>query len=175
MIIDRYLITTLGLNIRFSENIIIGGDGPFKGCSAPMLDVSTYEFKLLTEKKVKPEESFINAYVDECLDSEGTISSTRRIHIILDAKYKKADLKQVMDKKCQHLIPNEREILLHLLRKFKSLFYGTLGTRKTTPVDLELKDDATSVCSRSYPVPRVHEEMFRKEFKRLVKLGVLEE
>ena len=32
MILGRYLITALGLDIKFSENIILGGDGPFKGC-----------------------------------------------------------------------------------------------------------------------------------------------
>ena len=53
-------------------------------------------------------------HVDECLDYEGTISSTRRICRILDAKYEKADLIQVMDDKCQHLTPNERERLLYV-------------------------------------------------------------
>ena len=42
-------------------------------------------------------------------------------------------------------------------------------------LDLELKDDATSVCLRPYPVPMVHETMFRKEVERLVKIGVPEE
>ena len=31
MILGRYLLTTLGLDIEFSENIFLGGDGPFKG------------------------------------------------------------------------------------------------------------------------------------------------
>ena len=44
-----------------------------------MVDVSNYDFKRLTEKIVKPEESFINLYVDKCLESKGTISSTRII------------------------------------------------------------------------------------------------
>ena len=51
-----------------------------------MVDVSRYDFKTLIDNKVKPEESFINAYVNEFLTSEGTKSSTRRIRIILDAK-----------------------------------------------------------------------------------------
>ena len=42
-------------------------------------------------------------------------------------------------------------------------------------MDLELKDDVKLVCSRPYPVPRLHESMFRKEVNRLVLLGVLEE
>ena len=55
------------------------------------------------------------------------------------------------------------------------MFESTLGTRKTTIVDLDLKDKAKPVCSRPYPVPKVHEVMFRKEVKRLVILGVIEE
>ena len=78
-----------------------------------MVDVSTYDFKPLIDNKVKPEESFINAYVDKCLESESTISSTHRIHKILDAKYEKYDLNQFMVKQCQQLTPNEQEILLH--------------------------------------------------------------
>ena len=71
-----------------------------------MVDVNTYQFKPLKENKVKLEESFINAYIDKCLESEGTISSTSKILIILDAKYEKSDLNKAMDEQCQHLCPN---------------------------------------------------------------------
>ena len=74
----------------------------------PILDVSTYDFKSLTDNKVKPEEYFINAYVNKFLKSEGIISSTHRIHRILDTKNKKGDLNRVMDEQCQHLNPNKR-------------------------------------------------------------------
>ena len=74
MILGRYLLAALGLDNKFSENIILGGDGLFKGCSEPMVYFSTYDFKPLTENKVKPKESFINVYVNECLNSEGKIS-----------------------------------------------------------------------------------------------------
>ena len=103
-----------------------------------MVDISTYYFKPLTDKKVKPKESFINFYVDECLDSKGTISSTRGIRRILDAKGENSDLTQVMEKKYQPLSPNKQERLLHILRKFEILFNGTLGPWKTAPVYLEL-------------------------------------
>ena len=73
-----------------------------------MVDIITYDFKLLIYNKVKPEESFINAYVGELLESEGKMSSTRRILIVLDAKYEKADLNQVMDEQCQQLSHNKR-------------------------------------------------------------------
>ena len=51
-----------------------------------------------------------------------------------------------MIKKCQHLSTEEREKLQELLRKFEDLFGGTLGTCNTTQVDLELRDDAKTVC-----------------------------
>ena len=56
MVLGRNLLTALGLHLNFSENTIVGGDVTFKGCSAPMVVVSTYDFKPLTEKKFKPEE-----------------------------------------------------------------------------------------------------------------------
>ena len=94
---------------------------------------------------------------------------------ILHTKYKKANLNKVMTKQCQHLTDIERHSILHLLNTFEDLFDGTLGTWKNTPVDLELKDDVKPVCSRNYPVPKVHQTMFKKEVKRLVSLWVLEE
>ena len=65
MILGRYLPTALGLDLKFSENVIIGGEGPYKGYSTPMVDVSNYDFKSITDKTDKLEESFINSYVDE--------------------------------------------------------------------------------------------------------------
>ena len=66
-----------------------------------MVDVSNYGFKYMTDKTVKPEESFVNLYVDECFKSNNTISSTLRMLIILYAKYKKSDLNEVMTEQCQ--------------------------------------------------------------------------
>ena len=80
-----------------------------------------------------------------------------------------------MEEQCQHLIANKRERLLNILEHFESMFDGTLGTWKTPPVNLYLKDDATPMCLCPYPVPRLHEAMLRKEVERLVKLGVIEE
>ena len=38
MILGRYLIINLGLDIKFSDYIINGGAGPYEGCSVPMVD-----------------------------------------------------------------------------------------------------------------------------------------
>ena len=55
MILGRYLLTNLGLNLKFSERVIEAGDGTFKGSTAPMVYLSTYEFKYLNTGKIKPE------------------------------------------------------------------------------------------------------------------------
>ena len=65
MIIGRYLLTALGLDINFSGHVIICGDGPYLGCLIPMDDAIDCEFKPLTDKIIKPEKSFISSYVDE--------------------------------------------------------------------------------------------------------------
>ena len=91
-----------------------------------MVDVDYYDFNILTPKTFKPKESFINAYVNECFESESVISATRRMRRILDAKYKEADLNKVMTEKFQHLNTEERNWFLSLLRKYEDIFYGTL-------------------------------------------------
>ena len=53
------------------------------------------------------------------------------------------------------------------------MFDGTLDSEKN-PLDFELKDDTKQIFSQPYPVPKLHEENFKKEVERLVLLGVLE-
>ena len=128
-----------------------------------MVDVINYDFKSITYRTVKPEESFINLYVDEDLESENAIKSTHRIRRTLDVKYKKFDLNGVMTKQCQkNLTDTEHHAILQLLKKFDDIFDCTLDTWNSTPVDLELKDNAKPVCLRPYPVPKVHKTMFKK-------------
>ena len=88
IILGRGLLTVLVLDLNFSENIIISGERPYEGCLAPMADLSNYDFKSSTTKKVKMKEYFLNPYDNECLESDSSISSTRRMRRILDAKYK---------------------------------------------------------------------------------------
>ena len=41
MILGRDILTDLGSNIKFSDHVIEADDGPFKGSTAPMVDLST--------------------------------------------------------------------------------------------------------------------------------------
>ena len=61
---------------------------------------------------------------------------------------------------------------LKLLQILKELLDVTLGNWKTGPLDFKLKEDVNPICSRTYPVPKVHEEMVKKEAENLVPLGV---
>ena len=78
-----------------------------------------------------------------------------------------------MKNQCQNLTITQRNELLKLLQKSKEFFNGTLGTWKKYPVDFELKEDAKPICLLPYPLPKLHEEMLKKEVEHLVLLGVL--
>ena len=84
MVLVRDLLTAMGLDLKFSKNIVIGGNGPHERCSTPMVDVSNYDFEPLTEKFVKPEEYFLNKYFEKCLGSDITIISMHIMRRIID-------------------------------------------------------------------------------------------
>ena len=57
---------------------------------------------------------------------------------ILDAKYEKADLPEILENECVHLKPEAKLKLLELLIEFEDLFDGTLCDWKTEPLSFEL-------------------------------------
>ena len=99
--------------------------------------------------------------------------ATNRAVTILDAKYKKANLLQVVHKNCKHLTMSQQNCLLKLLLEFEELFNGTLDDWKTEPVKFQLKPGTAPYHGRAFPIPHIHLETLKKEVARLVKLGVL--
>ena len=79
-----------------------------------------------------------------------------------------------MENQCQHLTMTQHNELLKWIQKLEELFNETLGTRKTDQVDFKLKEYSKPILLRSYPVPKLHEEIFKKEVECLVLLGFLE-
>ena len=102
MILGRELLTALGMDFKFFDNVIIGGERLYEWCSTTMFEVRNYYFKSITDKTVKPEESFINSYIEEEFESGNAIKPTHRMRRILDANYEKSDLNEVMNKQCQN-------------------------------------------------------------------------
>ena len=79
--------------------------------------------------QVKP--SVTQALKHNALQAQEPISTqkaTKRVIGILDAKYDKADLPEIVRTSCPHLTPSERDMLLSLLLDYESLFDGTLAS-----------------------------------------------
>ena len=56
MILGRYLLKDLVLNLKFFNNAIEADDGPFIGSMEFMVDLGTYEFKDLKTGMITPDE-----------------------------------------------------------------------------------------------------------------------
>ena len=114
----------------------------------------------------------INTYSNEA-ESKAVTEASNRITHILDAKYEKANLDEYVNQ-CTNLNIEQRIQLNQTLKKFEDLFDGTLGKWKTRPYNIELKEDAKPFYKNPYPIPRIHEQTFKKELDRLCDVGVLE-
>ena len=55
VILGRYLLTALWLNLKFSDHVIEVDDVTFQGSTATIVDPGTYEFKGLNTGKITPE------------------------------------------------------------------------------------------------------------------------
>ncbi len=98
--------------------------------------------------------------------------AAERIKQILDAKYAPANIDELTTK-CTYLTLQQQEDLNFLLKKYESLFDGSLGTWKGESYDIELRSDATPYHARAFPIPRIHEQTLRHEVDRLCQIGVL--
>ena len=65
-----------------------------------------------------------------------------------------------MKNQFQHLTETQCNELLKFFQKFEEFFDGKLGIWKTDPVYLKLKNIVKTISSRTYPVLKVHKEMF---------------
>jgi hypothetical protein len=73
------------------------------------------------------------------MEPQSTQDATKHVTRILDAKYKKAEHQLIVRNNCKHLSADHQKKLLQLLKKYESLFDGTLGDWKTKPVSFQLK------------------------------------
>ena len=64
----------------------------------------------------------------------------------------------------------QRKESLKLFHKFQELFDRKRGICKIDTVDFRIKEDDKPICLQPYPVPKVHEEMFKNEVEHLVLL-----
>jgi hypothetical protein len=78
------------------------------------------------------------------MEPKSTQDATKHATWILDMKYNKADLQSIVKDNCKHLSANQKKKLLQLLKKYESLFDGTLGDWRTKLVSFQLKEGVSS-------------------------------
>ena len=86
---------------------------------------------------------------------------------MLDAKYKKANLKEITTK-LKYLNSNKQHLLYRLLKKHENMFDGTLENYIGTEYKIELLEGAQPYHAKPFPIPKIYEEALRTEFNRLV-------
>jgi hypothetical protein len=157
MIIGRDIMHSLGINLLFDtaqiswDNAIIHMQPP-ESLRGDWVDAL--------------EKELLFAHDPDTTDAE-------RIQDIIESKYCPADLSKIVAE-CSHLDKAEQKQLLKLLQKFEDLFDGSLGTWKTDPIELELKDpNVKPYHAKPYPVPYSQEKRLKEEIKRLCENGVL--
>ena len=150
MIIGRDVMEFLGIDIRFSKKEV-----EWDNAIVPFKDQDEVQNGIF--------------HVD---DPEIILEEHERVKKILDAKYEAADLEQVCREQ-EHLSPDEQQKLLVLLKKYETLFDGTLGRWTGSKVSIDTVEGAKPYHAKSFPVPRVHYETLKREVGRLVELGIL--
>ena len=96
------------------------------------------------------------------MEPQSTQDTTQCATQILDAKYSKEDLQSVVRDKCKHLSADQQKKLMHLLKKYESLFDGTLGDWKTKPVSFQLKEGVSLFTAKLSQYPRYIKIPFSK-------------
>jgi transposase InsO family protein len=161
IILGMDTLTDLGIDIHCSTRLISWGEDTiyfkplnhFDSFHAIMADV-------------------VNGYDDPAWEKEAQAAGYKSRHI-LQAKYEKANIQQVVDQQ-HHLTQIQKDELRTLLNDFEKLFSGKLGRYPHRKIHLDLQPNAPTYTCRPYPVPRHHRDVFRAELKRLEEIGVLE-
>ena len=147
MIIGRELLLELKLDLCFFNYTIKGNGGVYEGCTAPM----KYPSNMCHDAIYRNEEWW---------ESKHLLDSTWSMCSILDAKYQKSSLSQMVSNS-KYLNDNKQSMLSDVLTKYESLFNGTIETCKKKPVDIYLQRKAKPYHAKPYPVPQAHKAVFR--------------
>jgi hypothetical protein len=93
-----------------------------------------------------------------------------RVVKILDAEYKKSDLKDAVP---SHLDVSQGNALYSLLTKYEAIFEGKLGTMPGSPYRIPICQDSKPFTSKTFIIPHDHVQTVKNEIKRLVDNGVI--
>ena len=154
IIIGRDLLIPMGMDLRFSDKVMV-----WEEKEVPMKSRSSLATPSLFCDATE-EDLFGDAFM---YGPEGPIK---------ESKYEQVDPSEVV-KQQTHLTPDQCSSLQKVLESVNRLFNGTLGCYPHKKIKLELKEGSIPVHCKPFPVPKAHEEVFKKECARLVDVGVL--
>ncbi len=100
------------------------------------------------------------------MEPHSTRDATKYVMQILDAKYKKLDLQSIVRDNCKHLSVDWQKQLLQLLKKYESLFDGTLGDWRTKPVSFQWREGVSPNHGQAFLVPKIDNDTIIKEYWR---------
>jgi len=124
LIIGKQTLHNIGVVLDFREKTIT-----IDSILLPMRNIVNLQIKPSVTRALKR-----NAF--QAQEPISTQKATKRVIGILDAKYDKADLPEIVRTSCPHLMPSEQDMLLSLLLDYKLLFDGTLGDWNRPPSQL---------------------------------------
>ena len=147
-------LNKVGMKMIFEDSVVEWYDSKLPLCDPRGLGPDDF----------KEMEDYLYVQIEDELFGEDWLDSYATT--ILDAKYEKADILEVVNNQKQ-LNTAQRNDLFRTLKKHESLFDGTLGVYPHKRFHIELELGHTTVHARAYPVPRVHLEVFRRESQHL--------
>ena len=95
------------------------------------------------------------------------------VTVLKEAKYETTSPEEVARMQ-EHLTPEQQDKLAAVLRKYTKLFDNNLDTYPHAKLHLELEPGSKPVHQCPYAVPKVNEDVFKKELEHLCEIGVLE-
>jgi hypothetical protein len=161
LIIGKQTLHNIGAVLDFKEKTI-----PIDSILLPMRNIVNLQLKPSITKALRHN-------TVQAQEPVSTRKATKRVIEILDAKYDKANLQEIVKDNCSHLEPSQQEKLLSLLLDYETLFDGTLGDWNRPPISVEMKEGAKPYHGRPYPIPQIHKATLIKEINRLESIGVL--
>jgi hypothetical protein len=85
-----------------------------------------------------------------------------RIKHILDAKYERANLREIAQS-AEHLCERRRDRLHTTLKRHEELFDGSLGKWNMQDYDIELQPDTKPYHVKPFPIPQAYRATLKME------------
>ncbi len=124
LIIGAHTMTELGIILDFKDRMIT-------------IDEIKLPMKYINDLPSSNQKAFSSQSCERDNEPKATELATQQVVKILDAKYVKANLPELVKNNCTNLSPSEQDQLLELLEEFEDLFDGTLGVWDIEPVTFD--------------------------------------